>query len=210
MLIKDLVSLAKYSELSGVAAKDDIDAIVAFINLGMIELYKRFPIKVEEYIVNLVDGVAYYDMPSNFMYYLSVHGEITISEKEKNKNNELPVNDEDNPYSVFFNDWNTIQIPSSVVGSYVSIIYVAKPAMITSIHAEDGVTELELPDSLIEALLSYVGYRAHLGIRGDAQSENNAHWRRFVRSVDKAIELGIATPIDSVAMPFRLSSRGFV
>ena len=35
MIIQDIVNLAKYSELFGVAVKDDIDAITSFINLGM-------------------------------------------------------------------------------------------------------------------------------------------------------------------------------
>lgn len=207
MIIKDVLSLAVHGELSGVAAKKDNSVIVAFINMGLLELYKRFPIKVEEHIINLVDGVSYYEMPTNFMYSLEAWGEA----RKENPNQDVPIgiNNEDDPNSIFFNDWNTVQVPASVEGSYISLLYSAKPAPITLVQAEDGVTELDLPDTLLDALLSYVGYRGHIGVKSDAQTENNAHYARFERNCRKAIELGVAYPSDSMSMAERLSDRGF-
>ena len=77
MVIQEIINLAKYSELAGVAVKEDIDAITAFINLGMLELYTRFPIRVEEHIINLLDNVTTYDMPADFMYATQAYGEFT-------------------------------------------------------------------------------------------------------------------------------------
>jgi len=208
MIIKDLVNLAKYSELSGVSVKNDINAIVAFINLGMLELYKRFPIKVDEYIVNLVNNNMYYTMPTNFMYPLSAFGERPKANPLQN--NELPINNEDDKKSVFFTDWNTMQVPSSITGSFVSIIYVTTPVTVTVVQAEDGTTSLDLPETLIDALLSYIGFKAYLGVKSDGQSENNAHWARFERSCSKAIALGVAFPTDSMSMATRIADRGFV
>jgi hypothetical protein len=208
MIIQDVVSLAKYSELSGVAVKNDINAITAFINLGLLELYKRFPIKVEEHLVSLVDGSYYYEMPTNFMYALEAFGEIPEGSEEKSVS--IPINDEDNVASIMFVDWNTVQIPSAITGGHVSIVYVAKPNRVTATQAEDGVTELDLPDTLLEALLSYVGYRGHLGVKGDSQSENNAHLQRFERSCLKVEELGIGSPADSMSMDERIGTKGFV
>lgn len=207
MIIQDVVNSAKYSELSGVAVKDNIPAIVAFINLGMLEIYKRFPIKVEEHVINLISGTVYYEMPENFMYCIEAFGE----QKENSTcSNEISINDEEDLESIFFNDWNTVQVPFSVTGAYVSVIYVAKPTPITVTQAEDGVTTLDIPDTLIDVLLSYVGYRGHMGVKSDSQSENNAHWVRFERSCEKAIELGVAFPSDSSSMSGRITDRGFV
>lgn len=208
MNIQDIVTLARHSELSGVAIKNDLDVITAFINLGMLELYKRFPIKVEEHIVTLEDGVMYYTMPDNFMYALEAHGEIAASSSAIS--NPIPINDEDSENSIFFGDWTTVQIPSSVTGSYVSIIYVAKPIRVTVEQVKDGTGTLDLPETLIDALLNYVGYRAYLGVKSDAQSENNAHWARFERSCSKAEKLGVTNPADSMSMSGRISNRGFV
>lgn len=208
MIIKEVVNLAKYSELAGVAAKDNIDAIVAFINLGMIELYTRFPLKVEETLVSLVDNQIYYNMPANFMYPISAFGEVEEFSEVTAK--EIGINDEDDPLSVYFPSWSVMQVPSPTQGSYISVIYVAKPATITAVQADDGVTELPLPDVLIDALLSYIGFRGHLGVKSDAQSENNAHWIRFEQNCAKAEKLGIAYPANSLSMSKRLYDRGFV
>ena len=208
MLITDVVSLAKYSELAGVAAKSNDDAIVAFINLGLIELYGRFPLKVEEVVISLVDNETYYAVPSNFLYPLQAFGEA--SEDSPDDAIPISINNSDDPLSIYFNDWKTVQIPAAIDGAYVSIIYVAKPDPITKAESLDGVTEIQLPDSLIDCLLSYVGYRAHLGVKSDSRSENNAHWQRFERNCNKAQELGVAYPIEELNTSMRLGNRGFV
>lgn len=207
MIIKDIIALAKYSEMSGVAVKNDLDAIVAFINLGMLELHTRFPIKIEEYVVELQTGVSFYPMPDNFMYATSAYGEVDRYSPGENK--PLAINDDTDPYSVFFSSWDMLQVTEAVTGGFVSVIYVAKPVRITKELAEDGSSELDLPDSLVDCLLSYLGYRAHLGVKSDSQSENNTHLQRFERNCKKALELGVAFPSDSMHMEERVASRGF-
>lgn len=204
MLVQDVVDTARYSELNAVSVKDNTAAIIAFLNLGMLELYKRFPISIKEHLVNLVDGQLFYDLPTDCMYTLSVYGEV--AETGLGDVEELPVNDVDEPLSVFFPNHKQVQVPAATEGSYISIIYVAKPTIYT---VDDLDSELDLPETLIEPLLHYIGYKAHLGVRSDAQSENNAHYIRFDRSCHKARELGVAFPADSWRMIDRLSSRGF-
>lgn len=208
MIIKDVVNLAKHSELAGVAVKNDIDAIVAFINMGMLELYTRFAIKVEEHLITL-DGInTNYEMPNDFMYATHAYGEGGTHSSEKVIS--LAINDDNDPLGIFFIDWNTVQIPYPTEGSFISIIYVRKPTPITVVQAEDGTTELDLPDTLVDALLSYVGYRGTLGVKSDKQHGTSAHWSRFERNCKKAEEYGVAVPIDSMNMSKRLSDRGFV
>lgn len=207
MIIKDVVTTAKLTELQGVAVKDNIDAIVAFMNLGMLELYTRFPLSVKEHLIELNTNVLYYDMPSDFMYATAAYGEAAESSSDQSV--VIPINDESDPYSIFFIDWNTVQVPSPETGSFIALLYGAKPAPITVSQAEDGVTELALPDSLVDALLSYLGYRAHLGVKSDSKSENNAQWLRFDRNCKKAIELGVAFPSDTMNMTGRITDRGF-
>ena len=207
MIIAEVVTLAKYSELSGVSVKDNVDAIVAFMNLGMLELHSRFNIKVEEHIVELQDESTLYTMPNNFMYATDAFGEAP--ENAINQVIPIPINSEDSPISIFFNSWNKLQVPRSVEGGYISIVYIAKPDTISVQQAQDGSTELDLPDTLIECLLSYIGYRAHLGVKSDGQSENNAHLARFERNCIKARELGVAFPADSMSMSSRVNDRGF-
>ena len=205
MRIQDVVDLAKYSELNSTAIKDNNVAIISLLNAGLLELYKRFPLQVNEYVVTLADGVSLYTLPTDFMYILEVYGEST--EGTSNELVPLSINDSSDPYSVFFPGYKQIQVPLSSDGSFISLLYAAKPPLYT----EDDFAEiLELPETLIECLVHYIGYKAHLGIRGDGQSENNAHYARFERSCQRALDLGVAHPIDSFKMVNRLTDRNFV
>lgn len=204
MKIQEIIEIARYSELGGVAVKDNDTAIVAFMNMGMLELYTRFPIKTQEHVVALVDGTINYALPSDYMYALTAYREP--QEGEGDDLIKMPINEEDVEVGVVIPDWRTLQVPSEVEGNFVSVVYVSKP---DTIDVNNLSVEIELPDTLIDALLSYVGYRAHLGVRGDAQSENNAHWQRFELSCKKAEELGVAFPADSWKMDSRIKDRGF-
>lgn len=208
MIVQDIINLARHSELGNTAlgkdTADNVPILVSFINMGMIELYKRFALKTEEIIVALNEGQTIYTLPTDFMYAMSAYKEV--DEYSVDRDEQVPINDEDEPDSIFFPNHTQVQIPSVINGAFISIIYVAKPASVASDALQN---ELDLPDVLVECLLHYMGYRAHLGIRGDGQSENNAHFARFERSVLKAKELGVTPSTDSYRMIDRLSDRGF-
>lgn len=209
MIAQDVLDLARHSELSNTAFKilsdENTAAIVSFINMGMIELYKRFVLKTEELVLELEDNVTTYALPSDFMYVISACKEVYEYSQFKQK--EIPINDEYNPESIFFPNHLQIQVPAPSTGAFISVIYVAKPQKVIVANLDQ---ELDLPEVLIECLLHYIGYRGHLSIRGDGQSENNAHFARFERSVVKAKELNVTTATDSYNMSERLSNRGFV
>lgn len=205
MTLQDIVDLAKHSEAAGTAIKDNTDVILLFLNAGMTELYKRFPLDTNEHIVALAEGTTTYTLPTDYMYYMSafeevdINGTIGISE--------LAINDESNERSIFFPSHKEVQIPGSEDGAFVSIIYVAKPPRYTNSNLGD---DIDLPDTLINCLLHYIGYKAHLGISGNGQAETNAHFVRFERSCDIARDLGVSHPIDSLQTTNRLNQRGFV
>jgi hypothetical protein len=204
MIIQDVLDLAKFSELSSVAIKDNTVALLLFVNAGMLELHKRFPLKTEEHVIVLEEGVTLYTMPTNFLYATSAWGEPGVSTLGEAV--PLPINDEDEPTSIFFPNYKQVQIPLTTEGSRISIIYGAKPVKYVE---ADLAQELDLPETLIDPLIHYMGYKAHSGIKGDSQSENNAHYFRFEKSCAKARELGVAYPIDSWRMIDRLGTRGF-
>lgn len=206
MKIQEVIDIAKYSELQSVAVKDDINGIVAFLNMGMHELYTRFPLKTKEFVVELVTGEFLYDLPDDCMYVLSAFKEPDAN-TGSDELEEVCLNDSTAKYSVFFPDWKTVQVPEEITSSFVTLIYVAKPATITADNLD---IELELPEPLIDALMSYLGYRAHLGIRSDGQSENNANWQRFERNCNIARDRGVAFPVDALDTRDRLFNRGFV
>ena len=70
--------------------------------------------------------------------------------------------------------------------------------------------ELDLPDQMIEALLHYIGYRAHGAMDANIQTESNTHYMRFEASCTKLRELGVGIAPDDVSMNSRISMKGFV
>lgn len=204
MTVRQIIDLAKSSELNGLSVSSKDDVILSWINLGVLELYKRFQLKVNEYIVTLEDGVDIYKMPNDYMWIIAAYGEVDIQSTETV--NQLPVNEEDNPLSVNTVGWNKIQIPVSINGAYVSIIYVASPEVyvVTELDAE-----VDIPPQMIETLLAYVGYKANSAIDSGVQTEDNAWYVRFEASCNKLREYGMGNG-DDMFMSKRLSTRGFV
>ena len=46
MTVRQIADLAKNSELNGIALANRDEAVIGFMNLGILELYKRFQLKV--------------------------------------------------------------------------------------------------------------------------------------------------------------------
>ena len=202
--------MAKAGELKNLVL--DTDTILAALNLGIIELYKRFPLRVEEAIVTLGNKEYYkmdgtdpdVDMPTDapYMWIVRAYGEVPMGCDVSV--NELPINDEDNILSINTVNWCTIQVPASIDNETISLIYVAAPVLLT---AGDLNKTLPIPPQLYEALLHYVGYRAHGALDGNIQAENSTHYQRFEASCQRAKESGMYTT-DSMEMDRNM--KGFV
>ncbi len=217
MTANEVIALARVGELSklSIAIKDDNTVLFGFINLGLVELYKRFPLKNDEAIVTLRDGKTIYkldgtdpdvSMGEPFMYLLGAYEDGTDNDFSASALS-LPINEEDNIYSVNSISYNSIQIPLVTTGAYISLIYVAKPTKVTALTLNE---ELDLPDQMIEALLHYIGYRAHGAMDANIQTESNTHYMRFEASCNKLKELGVGIAPDDVSMNSRISMKGFV
>ena len=191
MTVQQVIDMAINGELSNIAVKDDLDVILSYLNLGMIELYKRFTLKVEESIIPLVEGVTLYELPNDFMWLVSAYEEVKEGSDEIVA--EIPINVEGDVKSVNIVGWNQIQVPVTVDGAYISVIYVAAPTVYTS---SDLAETIDIPVQMIEALLHYIGYRAHGAIDGNIQSENNTHYQRFEASCSRIEGRGMMTSED--------------
>ena len=215
MTLQQVIDLAKKTELKNAAAvREDAEAVLGYINLGLMELYKRFPLSTEEVVITIgQDGTAeqpytmvtstMYKMPSDYMYIISAYGEV--SEDSLATVNTLPVNEEDNPHSVNTPSWNMIQIPALLEGEYVSIVYAAAPIYYT----EEELGEiLPIPVQLLDALMAYIGWKGYSSI-DPARAENAAYFQKFEAACDTALKYGVIAS-DDMYMNTRVSERGFV
>ena len=204
MTVKQVIDLAKASELTGLPVASKDETVLGFINLGVLELYKRFTLSVEEWIIALEDGQSYYTAPEDFMWIIAAYGEVGMDSVQEV--NVLPVNEEDNPLSINTVGWNKVQVPLSVTGAYVSIIYAATPEVY-------GITDINkpvnIPPQMVEALLAYIGWRANSTIDTGIQTEDTVWYNRFESSCSRLEVKGFINANDMV-MTNRLNMRGFV
>jgi len=205
MLVEEVVTLAQHSELNGVAIKTDVPAILSFINLGMIELYKRFTLNTKELVLEVSENSLSIPVPQDFMYPERVYEWVVVNNEKKQI--EIPINEHYKFEGINFSNYKVISLSPALVGKTIYILYNIKP---DKYSIASLTTEIDLPDSLVDCLLHYIGYRGHLGVKSDAQSENNTHYLRFERSVLKAKELNITPTTQSLNMVNRVFNRGFV
>ena len=204
MTVRQVIDLAKASELTGLPAASKDETVLGFINLGVLELYKRFTLSVEEWIIALEDGQSYYTAPEDFMWIIAAYGEVGMDSVQEV--NVLPVNEEDNPLSINTDGWNKVQVPLRVTGAYVSIIYAATPEVYSVTDMDKTVN---IPPQMIEALLAYIGWRANSTIDTGIQTEDTVWYNRFESSCSRLEVKGFINAND-VVMTNRLNMRGFV
>ena len=202
MTVQNAIDLAASTKLKNIAVAKDTAAVLGYLNLGITELYKRFPLRVDEAIVTLKDNKTEYkvdgtdtdvSMPANsqFMWLVSAYQEVEDTETTEFDTVLMPVNEEDNPLSLQTVAWNTVQIPLSITGAYVSLIYVATPAYYT---IGDLTEQLPLPPQMVEPLLEYIAYQAKSSI-GTIQDTALAY-QEFEASCSRVEMRGMITSDD--------------
>jgi len=219
MTASELIVLSRAGELRQLSPsiRDDDNTLIAFINLGLLELYKRFALKTEEALVTLVDGKTIYSLDGtdtdvsmgngDYLYLIAAYGESDSHDDYSMDDITLPINVEDDIFSINTISYNKVQIPLITQGSVISLIYVPKPTKVTLNNLDE---ELDISDTFIEALLNYMGYRGYAAIDNNVQSENNLYYLEFEKSCNKVRELGVGIAPDDINMRDRLGSRGFI
>lgn len=203
MTVQYVIDLAKTTKLNNLAVKDDTETILGYLNLGVLELYKRFPLSVKEYLLELQNGVTVYTMPSDYMWLIAAYDEVP--EESTDTVNVLPINTEDNPLSINTISWNQIQIPVVTQGAFISLIYAASPTLYSSLNLN---ADVEIPPQMLEALLNYISYCAQESLGGNENAEDGRYYQKFEASCDRILKSGMYTP-DDLDMQAR-DLKGFV
>jgi len=206
MLISEAITLLKESEIKQLKVKDDVPTLIGYVNMGVLELHKRFNLWNEEAIITMVLGTKRYLLDgtdANVTMDLSDHSLLLIEEVYEETGEQMSLNNELDPYGAATPRWNELEVVEEVDGQLLSVIYRAAPKF-----AVADTEEIPLPPQFTEALFHYVGYRAHASVKGDEQSENNTHYKRFEASCGRINFHGLVTP-DSLEST-KFETRGFV
>lgn len=171
MEVSFIMEQARSGELRSLSAVDKTDSVVlSYINLGLIELYKRFNVLTKVEVITTSPVTPIYTLRStDINQVLSVYDQYNKELIAKQA-----LDDED--YDITQINFNTFML-TEPMDEELLFVYKAAPAKVTSVN---DVTEL--PPAMLEALLHYIGYRAHGSVNGNVDKENNTHYMRFEKS----------------------------
>lgn len=220
MTIQEVIDMAKFGELRNLKLGTSEDQIlVSYMNLGLVELYKRFALSIKEIIVitSQTEEIIY-SCPSDYMWLISAYNYKVIPDNAPKKNPyaedyQLSINDEEDILSLRIMNWNQIKIPKGIKNDgFIRLKYAASPdATQKIIYNIDNIylqNELALPAQLIEPLLLYMGYRAYISMDTKTDTESNPYQVKFEQSCKRIEKEGMLTD-DSMHMN-RITDKGFI
>jgi len=201
MKLSTVIKQARSGELKNLSEEDiTAETIVNHINLAMTVLYARFPIRTNECLLTLSDNKTIYRLDGTDSS-VTVAGQpiqndsVLIIVQAFDEAGSIPIDDDYDDNSIYTTSYDTIQVPNPADGAFISLIYIESPTSIEPTYDAEGEVSgeynVDIPRSLLEPLLHYIGYRAHGAIDGNIDGENNTHLMRFEASCKRIDTLGI-------------------
>ena len=209
MLLSFIIDAVKYGELQNVYTEEKLPQLISFINLGLIQIYSKLPIIEKQVTIQEYPQISLYKLSSMYARHnhLSKVKHKYILDTPDNPFTDdvlfitgicdengfaIPLNDEHHRRSIFISSYDTIQIPNADENEAVFVIYRAKPRCINP-ETKNLNQEIELPDYLLEALTSFIGFKAHQAIGGQENlAASQAFYQRFTELINQAITDNIA------------------
>lgn len=194
--VQEVIDIAKGSFLwnLGVDAKKD-STVILYINLGVAELYRRFNLstKVETIITN--PDLALYELKSDNVSLL-----LGIYNSKGRELRQTDVLGGTHDYKMINYRSFLLRDPKDEV---LFAVYKASPIKLT--NSSDVI---ELPDSMIDALVTYVAYMGHGTVNKDNILESSAYAKRFDQACNELENQGYRVSLNTESIP--LQFRGYV
>jgi|TARA_R110000851_G_scaffold316013_2_gene478876 hypothetical protein len=210
MKAEEIIELALNSELKQLKIGQEPLTVLGYLNMGILEIHKRFNLIQQEAILTMVaDKVSYFldGTDTDVAIDLSRNSFLKVDEIYDYDGQLLLLNDEMTASSLSTPEYNVIDIPSvaATPTQALSIIYRATPNFLLSVKAV-----IPLPLQFTEALLCYIGYRAHGSLKtGDRQAPgDDKYYKKFVNSCNQIKADGMVVQ-DSLKC-HKFDIRGFV
>lgn len=161
MKVKDVITLIKNSFLKNLSFKTD-DNIISYIYLGCVELNRRFNLNIRSEVVHVYPDLAIYELrDSDVDLIVSVYDKnnckLIESDVINSKNDKFKLIN----YRSFI--YNTDKEEDLIC------IYKYSPKMITDIN-----DTIQIPDTMLSALLSYIAYLGYSTIGSDVNSQRES------------------------------------
>ena len=217
MLLKEVLEHLSYSEFSqislggstlGAIEEADRPAIVSFINLGLMDLYKKFSLREKAVIIQQFANISEYVIHSSNSVSVGTatyqYGKDTVLEPFQDdllkvqqvfseEGVEFSLNDPTDMYSVFTPSYNTIQIQSPDDENAVSVSYRAAPVKLSTTSPDPDTMEIPLPEVLLSALLAFLAHRAHKPMASESNRAGADYLGTYLALCAEAELYGVAS-----------------
>lgn len=207
------IALMKEAELKQLSIKDSPTTILQYINAGVTEIYKKFPLWYQDATITMAAGTTLYKLDGtdgNVAISLDEHQFLMIEE----------LYDEDDKYYLqsdeqhHMNAERMVKIPrhnylrfhpdAVEAGYVVDVRYRAAP-----LDLADDTETIDLPIQFMECLYLFCAYKAQMSLKsGGDRDLVNAAWKRFEAACARVKFDGAVTTEHLEGNKF--AERGFV
>jgi len=210
MQVSELTTIMKTGDLKKLFLKNSDPDTLAFINSGILELYKKFPLWRDSVDITPVAGTKDYkfngedpNVPLNLDdAQLMLIEEVTATDIEDEEFTFVPTNST-RPKNFSTPVYNVLRIHSDYEPYSLSVEVRLAPVSLTRTN-----DDIPLPPQLIEPLLLYAAYKAHSSVSANVKDENNTYYIRFTKSISDIVLSG-QYPLDPLDVSL-LAARGFL
>jgi len=185
MILKSIFDNLTFGELSsinlggkhlGEIDPNNYKEVIVHINMAVLELYKRFPIKLSEELIQATVDTTTYIVTSRVLQILEVYAS---SEPDT-----VPFE-----WSIANYNKQSFYLPYET-DELLRVVYSEYPEVIDADTVDVDTYDVFLPDELLEALLLYVAGRVYSAVSNDGVQEGMAYMIRFEQSCKEIKRLG--------------------
>jgi hypothetical protein len=204
MRLTEILEIIKNTELKQIIVGDDDSQVYSLLNLALIDVYGRFDILQEEQLITMRADQTMYRLLDKSQRLLRVYGKWH-RDQDPERIQDLPINDDNDPRSVFTPQPYILHVPNPIDGQLLSCVLSVTPPYITPQNIDT--LDLIVPPQFLECITSYMGYRAYLSVNGDQQYEHTSLYQRYLRACNDVRVRGLTH--FSIATNRKALDRGF-
>lgn len=201
MVVDDVINDLKCGELSahGMFANDKLspankNKLVLAINLGLLDLYTKFPLLTKEITIKQLPTVTTYKLEifhaksqgGNDYYIMDTLQDIFVGDVIRieavydEAGCELKLNNTSECNVILTPTMDSLEIPHPASGEYLSVVYRAKHHQLT-----DTEHRIYLPNHLKSCLLNYVAHRIYSGSPAqDAMALSQMFYQKYMMEIN--------------------------
>ena len=208
---QDVIELARV-RLTSLAVSKNEHVLIQFVNLGLVELYRRFDLLFKTEVVPLLipeeqsDGSVKMVVPNNGIYTLQntdVNMLLWLFDEEGKKVSQAEIYQSDKGGYKQLNYNSFILTEKFPREGSLTAFYRASPPRVQNVEEP-----LHIPDVMVEALVHFIAYMGNTTINKDNGAEVTLSKQMFEGACADLVNKGYQNSLD--VEPVSLLSKGYV